>query len=433
MTTIHQASPQDAPAVGSQRSCVLLAGAAVVGVDRVPVGRSGRRAVARADEDAVTLAADAAALALPETLERVGAIVLVTTTPPYREGGSVQALAELLGLQGGVFGLELSAGDRDGLAAVRVAAGLARSGEPVLVCAAHAGLGDRSRGDGAVALLVGDDRAGESDGGGLARLTPAGSLAIEFRDRWRLPDDRDFREADRSFVQDIGTDRLMRQLLEQVSDGLDAPALIVGPDSRASAKLERSLGGPGDPVTAHTGVVGAAHPLLRLLAGLEGSCLVVSISNGLGEAVRVDPTPAGSELAAEVRNLAEHGGSRLEQATPAAFAADFDPFASGPRAWRDRDVDLRLKGLVGPPGGLLVVPGRRHPQGRVVAWTNDHVYPPTTSTEMAVVDMDDGGQFYGQVAIGEHTAIGDRVELVPRRLHHGGGMIQYFWKVRPCR
>jgi uncharacterized OB-fold protein len=47
--------------------------------------------------------------------------------------------------------------------------------------------------------------------------------------------------------------------------------------------------------------------------------------------------------------------------------------------------------------------------------------------------MDDGGQFYGQVAIGEHVAIDDRVELVPRRLHNGGGMIQYFWKVRPCR
>jgi uncharacterized OB-fold protein len=96
-------------------------------------------------------------------------------------------------------------------------------------------------------------------------------------------------------------------------------------------------------------------------------------------------------------------------------------------------VDLRLKGLVGPPEGLSVVPGRRHPRGKVIAWTNDYVYPPTTSTEMAVVEMDDGGQFYGQVAIGEHAAIGDRVELVARRLHHGGGMIQYFWKVRPCR
>jgi uncharacterized OB-fold protein len=47
--------------------------------------------------------------------------------------------------------------------------------------------------------------------------------------------------------------------------------------------------------------------------------------------------------------------------------------------------------------------------------------------------MDDGGQFYGQVAIGEHVVIGDRVKLVPRKLHQGAGMVQYFWKVAPCR
>jgi uncharacterized OB-fold protein len=52
---------------------------------------------------------------------------------------------------------------------------------------------------------------------------------------------------------------------------------------------------------------------------------------------------------------------------------------------------------------------------------------------MVAVSIDDGGQFFGQVAIGETVAIGDRVELVPRILHKGGGMVQYFWKVKPCR
>jgi hypothetical protein len=186
-------------------------------------------------------------------------------------------------------------------------------------------------------------------------------------------------------------------------------------------------------VTPHTGVVGAAHPLLRLIAGLDSASLVVSLSNGLGEAVHVAPTPAGGTLAQEARELTQNGGNRLDHAVATAFAADFDPYASGPRAWRDRDVDLRLAGLVGGPDGLPVVPGRVHPAGTVIAWTNDYVYPPTNSTEMAVVEMDDGGQFYGQVAIGEHVSIGDRIELVPRRLHHGGGLIQYFWKVKPCQ
>jgi hypothetical protein len=433
MSTVERQTRQDVVDLAGCPSTALVGAAAVLGTDRVAAGRTTRRASARADEDAVTLAAEAAALALPPDLEHVSAIVLATTTPPYQEGASVQALAEILGLHGNVFALELSASLRDGLAGARVAAGLARPGQPVLVCAAHAGAGDPTMGDGAVALLFGDGEHVSGDAGeALATVTPAASSAIELRDRWRLAGDAEPRDADRSFVQAIGTDRLARDLLALVPRELDAPAAVIGPDSRASAKLERSIHGSPDPVTAHTGVVGAAHPLLRLLAGLDSAGLVVALSNGLGEAVHVAPTAAGGRLAERVRELTEHGGNQLDHATATAFAADFDPYASGPRAWRDRDVDLRLKGLVGGPDGLPLPPGRRHPIGTVIAWTNDHVYPPTTATEMATVTMDDGGQFYGQVAIGEHVAIGDRVELVPRRLHHGGGMIQYFWKVKPC-
>ena len=48
---------------------------------------------------------------------------------------------------------------------------------------------------------------------------------------------------------------------------------------------------------------------------------------------------------------------------------------------------------------------------------------------MAVVELDGGGRFYGQVVPSARVAIGDRVRLVPRRLHDGGGAAQYFWKV----
>jgi hypothetical protein len=157
------------------------------------------------------------------------------------------------------------------------------------------------------------------------------------------------------------------------------------------------------------------------------------MSNGLGEAVHVQPSPGAATLAEGVREAAEHGGREADRPIADPTAADFDPYASGPRAWRDRDVDLRLRGIVGPPDGLSPVPGRRAPEGVVIARTEDHVYPAAKVTGLATATMDDGGQFYGQVAIGEQVAIGDRIRLVPRRLHHGGGMVQYFWKVTPCR
>jgi hypothetical protein len=414
-------------------SVSLLGGAVVVAEDRVAAGRGRRRAAARPDEDAVTMAAAAAARVLPDELQRVGSILLASITPPYSGGGSVQALAELLGLHGSVFALDLSASARDGLAAVRLAAALARDAGPVLLCAAHVGSGESSAGDGAVSLLLG---AAPADGSSdvLATLTPAASSAIELRDRWQLRGEETWREADRSFVQAIGTEQLARELVAGIPDSLAGRAIVVGPDPRASAAIERSLGGVKDPVTSHTGQLGAAHPLLRLLAALdEPAQLVVAVSNGLAEAVHVAPTEAGAHTAAAVREHCEHGGSELEHARVAPLTPDFDPYSSGPRAWRDRDIDLRLKGLVGPADGLPVAPGRKPPTGTVVARTEDFVYPGADSTELAAVAMDAGGQFYGQVAMGEHAEIGNRVELVPRRLHHGGGMVQYFWKVRRCR
>jgi hypothetical protein len=115
---------------------------------------------------------------------------------------------------------------------------------------------------------------------------------------------------------------------------------------------------------------------------------------------------------------------------PTPDAPDYNPSVSGPRSWRDRGQDFRLEGLIGANGS---VPGRERPKGTVIAWTRDHVFPAAPSTEMVAVHVDSGGQFFGQVAMGEETAVGERVELVPRVLHKGGAMIQYFWKAKPCR
>ena len=51
---------------------------------------------------------------------------------------------------------------------------------------------------------------------------------------------------------------------------------------------------------------------------------------------------------------------------------------------------------------------------------------------MAVVTLEDGARFYGQVAAGDAVEIGQEIRLVPRRLHAGGGLVQYYWKVASC-
>jgi hypothetical protein len=178
-------------------------------------------------------------------------------------------------------------------------------------------------------------------------------------------------------------------------------------------------------------MLGPAHPLARLVVGLGAEQLVAAVSNGLGEAVHVSGAGQTPDPAERLLQLAA-GGEKIAIPFAADPAGDYDPFGSGPRSWRDRGMDLRLEGLVradsGDPAAI-----RRRPEGTVIACTVDRVFPAASATGMAAVDLDSGDRFYGQVAIGEEVAIGDRVELVLRRLHQGAGINHYFWKVKPCR
>jgi uncharacterized OB-fold protein len=425
-------------------SASLLHAGVRIGQHRVPA-RGTRRAVANPDEDALTLAAEAATSALERDGEPVDALIFASLSLPYAEGGSAQLLVELLRLSSETVVAELGATLRDGLLAVRLADGLLAAGaQRVLVVGAHRARSDeRDGGDGAVALLLARD-------GGLARLTPGVAHAEELRDRWRLPGDPALHIADPSFADGFGAARVAQQLASH-GQPADAPRIAaIGAAPSAMARAERELGGAGDSLVARTGVLGSAHALLRLLDSLELPTTLLAASGGLGEALLCEPEPAAAALATRVRD-AVAAGSDVDSAPRSNAGLDFHPYQSAPRAWRERSQDLRLEGLrygdelhypppaVPPPGheqetGVPVALART---GRVLTQTRDHVYPGAAVTQMAVLDLDDGTRFYAQVAAGEELEIGDRVRLVPRRLHEGGSdsgtnFIQYFWKATRC-
>jgi hypothetical protein len=428
-------------------SSQLLAGAVALPADRTPT-RAGRRCSTQYDHDAVTLAAEAVLALAQEEPAAPAALLFASVSPPYDEGGSAQVIAEIAGLGEDLFCAELTATPRDGVAALRLADALVvAGGGPVLVCAAHArrSEAERDAGDGAVALLVGER-------GGVATLTLGPSHSEELRDRWRLAGEQSVREADASFTEELGPARIAQLVADAARERIPEPAavggasparsidvLVTGPSSRSATRVERALGGPGDTAAARTGVLGAAHPLLRLLLSLHGPAMLVAASGGLGDACFVEPGDDAAGLAAAIEEQIA-GGREVPSIPPPPAQAGFDPYVSGPRAWRERGQDLRLEGVVRdgrvlypPPAGLE---GERRPlarRGTVLTCTRDHVYPGADTLQMAVVALDDGARFYGQVAAGEEVEIGQPVRLVPRRLHAGGGLVQYFWKVSPCR
>lgn len=387
--------------------------------------RRGRTTVAAGafDDDTVTLAAEATLELLERTSARPAALLLATVSAPLREGGAVQVLAELTGLAGvGLHVQEHSGTTAAAGAALVSATALVSAGiAPVIVVAADTrrDADGRPYGDGAVAVLIDTQ-------GAVGRLSHAGSAAEAFMDRWRDDDDDRVRVGDDSLLPFGPAPAHQRALV-----GDDDTLLI----SVTAPTIERG------------GLLGcAALPAAMLLdCERDGPTTLVVSAGGVTHALRFEPGPGLPHAAAAARAVVAAG---VDQAPPVVGRlTGFDPYSSGPRAWRDRHQDLALEGVRCTACGQVLFPAppscpvdgpdaklepwRLGRTGSVLTCTRDHLFPLGAPITMCVVEVDGGGRFYGQTAGGQTVGIGDRVRLVPRLLHEGGGRPQYFWKVQP--
>lgn len=381
-------------------------------------------AVGGFDDDTITLAADAALELLDRTSAKPAALLLATVSAPLVEGGAVQMLAELTGLAGiGLHvqehgGTTAAAGSALVSAAALVNAGMA----PVLVVAADTRR-DASGipyGDGAIAILLDTD-------GSVGRLAHAGSAAEAFPDRWRHVDEDGVQVGDDSLLA-FGPAAAHRTAL--VGDSHTNKLITVNAPS-----IERA------------GLIGCAALAAGLLLDSDEASptsLVVS-AGGVTHALRFEPGPGLAAASSAARAVLAAG----VDGAPASVGqvTGFDPYSSGPRAWRDRHQDLNLEGVrcadcgqvlfPAPPACPLdgpdakLEPCRLGRTGTVLTFTRDHLFPHGAPITMCVIEIDGGGRFYGQTAGGQTVGIGDRVRLVPRLLHEGGRRPQYFWKVQP--
>lgn len=383
---------------------------------RIPT-RAGHIATCGQDEDVVTLAVDACSPVIARAgAARPDALILATVSSPLSEGGVAQTIAEALDLQGQRPVLELGGTLSSGVQGLLVASAFLTDGfDRVLLVAA-----DRRRdskghalGDGAIALLL-----GRADDPQAALTVGVGASHSELvRDRWRTETHHGVVEADRSLT------------------AAQRPAPSPG--------LKRY--GVLDPPLPRVGMLGTGHFLLRAIldAPSNGDDLEIEVSaSGVTQRLTLRGRDGLDRMVETVRASIASG---VDGPGPQASSEDamFDPYSSQPRSWRERAPDLRLEGQFDPATGEVLfpplpgasaaglVPHRLARTGRVLAQTRDHVYPVGGPITMAVVEVDDGGRVYCQSADGATLSIGDRVELVLRRLHDGGGLPHYFVKARP--
>ncbi len=213
----------------------------------------GEKAVCGADEDVVTMAAEAMDNAIKHSgidPEQIGAIYIGTASSPYIEQYIAPILAETLGLQPETTMIDYSGslnalanallGCLDAIAAKRIKCGIVIGAENRET--APGADGDATFGAGAVALVIGS-------GGTIADVEGVHTYSTLFLDRWHAAKDNwvsnfnDYR-FDREYGYQQHIDEACKGLFAKTGRGAEdyTYAVFPQPDDRISSLPAKSLG-----------------------------------------------------------------------------------------------------------------------------------------------------------------------------------------------
>lgn len=439
----------------------------------------GRRSVASYDEDAITMAVEAARRALREPRPVEPAQLLFSTPAPvYLDKTNATTLHAALGLSPGVGAYDLVGSVRSGWAAMAQAA-IAGFHVPTVAVVSDlrsglAGSVDEIHGgDGAVALLFGPE-------GAVAEILGRASVTEEVLDRWRVPGESASRLWEERFGEEVYVPLARQVFSAALADAGLAPGdvdrlIVTGLHARAVRSAARRLGVPASRLADcrldTVGNLGAAQAGFCLADALEqadpGQVLVlVSLADG-ADAVVLRTTASLLEAqrarhdggVAPVAVLAA-GGDAVSYATFATWRGRLlrepprrpDPERpDAPAMWRreawkygftaSRCCQCGFRHL--PPTQTCLkchAVGSMEPErladvaGTVATYTVDHLSfslsPPVVG---AVIDFDGGGRYRGEMTDVDPGAlrIGTRVEMAFRCVSVAQGVHNYFWKARP--
>jgi 3-hydroxy-3-methylglutaryl CoA synthase/uncharacterized OB-fold protein len=430
-------------------------------------GGKGTRTVASYDEDATTMAVEAARVARRSAPDiEPQTVWYATTSPPYLDKTNAAAVHAALRLPRSVPAF-------DAVGSVRSALGVLRAGfhdhRAALVVAADVRTGlpgssdEAAGGDGAAALLIGEG----SDDDVVAELVAWGATTEEFLDRWRTPGDVRSRTWEERFGETrytaLGVEAWELALKQAGLTADDVDHLVVtSTHDRAARAVAKKLGVASDRVvddlSSTVGHTGAAHPALLLASAMEAArpgqvVALVVLADG-ADAVLFRTTPALSARAS-VRPVAHQlasGGAvaygkylawrgvlpvqppnRPEPARPSAAAAG-------------RSIDWKYGFVASERGdGSVHLPPSPHDDaarpmseasGTIVTFTVDKLaYSPSPPVVFAVVDFDGGGRLPVELTDvdPDEVTIGAKVEMTFRKLFTADGIHNYFWKARLVR
>lgn len=432
--------------------------------------RTGRRAVAAWDEDALTMAVEAARGAVGG--QPAGSVVFASTSAPFRERLQAAILCEALGLPPQTAAADVAGSRRCAVSALRQA--LVSGSGDTLVAAGEkrpTSAGNALHlawGDGAAAIVAGDD--------GVAKLIGEATVSVDLVDIYASVDRPTPYQAEERFVRDEAVELA---LVPAISAACARAAIepsrisfvavhepVSGAWKAAAARLGVKAANACDKVADAAGDLGSAHALfglalaleaakvgdIVLVAGFGSGCdaILLEVTASAGSTAVSDLLGEGAVLTNVARFLSLTGAldidwgprSEVEQKTAATVLSRIGREMHGFVGGRDARGNVQF-----PKTLIPVSPAGDGPEtledvrladlpARIVSITADRlnftVDPPF---HFGLVQFDNGARVSMEFrdVEGPAPAVGDAVRMRFRvkSMDRKRGFRTYFWKAAP--
>ncbi len=437
----------------------------------------GEKAVARYDEDSLTMAVNAALDCIKGSQQPADGLFFASTTSPYKEKQAAAIIAASLDLSRESRTANFTDSLRSGTIALSSAIDAVKSGSArnIIVAASDCRMGagksqfEQLFGDGAAAFVIGSSDV-------IASVEGNYCLFSEILEAWRLEGSPFVQSWEERFVVTEGYMKTMQKvisgLMEKYKAGPKdfARVVLYGPDGKSHANLAKRLGFDirtqvQDPLFESLGNMGTAALPMMMAAALRdaqpndrilvanyadgGDAFILKVTENIRKVQEKEKMKKRLEKKIYVdyerylnwRDLVPSEESRRPDSRPPSITC----------LWRERRSVLALYGNRCKQCGTVQYPPQRvcancqtkdrfedyklsDKNGKIFTYAIDYL---TSSKEapalIGVVDFEGGGRIMCEITECEPSEIkiGMPVEMCFKKLGDEGGIHNYFWKARP--
>jgi len=437
----------------------------------------GERAVAKHDEDSLTMAVAATLGCMKGGGQQEDGLFFASTTSPYTEKQAAAIIAAAVDLPKETRTIDFTDSLRGATIAMNSAVDALKSGsaENIIVTASDFRMGaGKSQfeplfGEGAVALALGTTDV-------IASIEGSHSVFSEMLDVWRLEGDSFTHSWEERFIINEGYMNTMHKVISQIMEKHNATpndfskVVFYGPEKRSHTNLAKRLGFDletqvQDPLFDSIGNTGTAALPMMMVAALDeakpgdlilvanygdgGDAFIMKVTENIGKFRRNQKIKERLEKKIHInyekylnwRDLVPiQELSRPESPTPSITCM-----------WRESKSVLAFYGKKCNKCGTAQYPPQRvcikcqtkddfedykfsDKKGNIFTYTLDYLTPSRESPAVVgVVDFEGGGRVMCEITECEPSQIkiGMPVEMCFRKIGQKGGIRTYFWKAKP--